>query len=681
MKHLLLLFVLLGLVLWHSIANASCSGSGTNYNCTSGSSPSEIQSAINNASNGAIITLASGNYSWNSWINFSNSKGASLICASEGTCNVAVSGTVLGMNGNCGGMNNYFYRISGFNFNGGSSYVIWFHAYNTGGCAMSNVRIDHNNFSGLSSDNTAIFFGDVNHPTDFFGVVDNNNLSNASSAVFSNMVASGNYILNLSGTRGTAKNMYFEKNTINISSMTNAGAGCMDSWGGASIVFRYNDVTNCLVASHGVTHSWGPINWEVYRNHFNVNAGAQSAFYDGYRLFHHQGSGELIVFDNIFSSYSGKNSDVIGLTHYRSAPPSVSVYQIAGQCNGSDPVDGNRPGQLGYPCYRQPGRDALGNLNPVYAFNNRWADTNALIPLTLEDPWGTSNPSIYDHIKADRDYYNQVSSFNGSTGMGSGLLANRPTTCATNTSENGGGVGYFATDVGAMGTLFRCSNVNEWTVQYSPYLYPHPLTSPSPTPTPTASPSPSPTVSPTPSASLSVSSISVQAGANITVVAQNPLPTSLDWIGLYAIGADDLAYLSWQYVGSSNVFSMPMIPNNYEFRLYQNNGYTLLAKSSVVTVQSAQDQQAPVVTISSPVNGSHVKKSSTITISANASDDVGITRVDFFVNGKLICTDTTSTYNCTWIVPKKPGASYNIEARGYDSSGNSGSNKISVIAQ
>jgi hypothetical protein len=119
----------------------------------------------------------------------------------------------------------------------------------------------------------------------------------------------------------------------------------------------------------------------------------------------------------------------------------------------------------------------------MYIWNNYWSDTRAKVAMNMED-LGGSPDYVPNHEQANRDYYNAVSAsaqssatapFTGATGMGFGTLANRPTSCTTNTNESGGGVGYFATDAGAQGTLYRCSATNTWTVQYSPYTYPHPL--------------------------------------------------------------------------------------------------------------------------------------------------------------------------------------------------------------
>ncbi len=66
------------LLAFSGVAHAACTGSGTSWNCTAGSSVSEVQSAINSASDGATIAFAAGNYSWGNGITLSNAKGVTL---------------------------------------------------------------------------------------------------------------------------------------------------------------------------------------------------------------------------------------------------------------------------------------------------------------------------------------------------------------------------------------------------------------------------------------------------------------------------------------------------------------------------------------------------------------------------------------------------------------------------
>ncbi len=478
--------VLLGLFAWSSQVEAACSGSGQSWSCSAGTTLSEVASALNSASDGATIVFASGSYSWSgSTANFAMNKAATLICVSAGSCNVNVAGTALGMNGNCSGTSTKLYRISGFVFSGGNQSVIWFNAYNAGPCTLHNIRIDHNTFTGQSDSVRILAFGDNSNNSYFYGVVDHNSVTNLRQVMLAEFY-SGSGATAPAGTRGTANNMFFEDNTIAITTMTNAGAGCMDSTGSPGVVWRYNTTTNCLLTAHGVTHGGGIVNFEIYGNQFIVNGGASSQWQGCERCFHHQGSGETIVFDNRFLAFAAKNQGAIAMTHYRSASPAVAGYGASlGHCNGSTSTDGNRPGQFGYPCKRQPGRDVNGVLQPMYAWNNRWSDTGGFIGMTVENPWGASNPGVQDHIAPNRDYYNAVSAsaqtsstspFNGTSGMGFGTLANRPTTCTTGAAADAGrgGVGYWATDEGR---LYRCSATNTWTVHYTPFAYPHPLQS------------------------------------------------------------------------------------------------------------------------------------------------------------------------------------------------------------
>jgi hypothetical protein len=98
-------------------------------------------------------------------------------------------------------------------------------------------------------------------------------------------------------------------------------------------------------------------------------------------------------------------------------------------------------------------------VEPAYAWGNTY---NNLQQLNLA--------SEYPTIQENRDFYNQNSNFNGSSGIGVGTLANRPSTCTE-------GVAYWATDQGSNGTLYQCTAPDTWTQYYQPYVYPHPLVS------------------------------------------------------------------------------------------------------------------------------------------------------------------------------------------------------------
>jgi len=73
---------------------------------------------------------------------------------------------------------------------------------------------------------------------------------------------------------------------------------------------------------------------------------------------------------------------------------------------------------------------------------------------------------------------------------------------------------------------------------------------------------------------------------------------------------------------------------------------------------------------------STVAKNTTITIQATASDDVGVTRVEFYVGSTLTCTDTTSPYTCSWKVPKGASQQFSLQARAYDARGNVGTSAV-----
>jgi glucose/arabinose dehydrogenase len=96
---------------------------------------------------------------------------------------------------------------------------------------------------------------------------------------------------------------------------------------------------------------------------------------------------------------------------------------------------------------------------------------------------------------------------------------------------------------------------------------------------------------------------------------------------------------------------------------------------------STGDNTPPTVSITSPANGSIVARKSTVTITASASDNVGVARVEFLVNGALQCTDVSAPYSCNWRVPAAPNKTHQIQARAFDQAGNSATAAVQVTSR
>jgi hypothetical protein len=62
--------------------------------------------------------------------------------------------------------------------------------------------------------------------------------------------------------------------------------------------------------------------------------------------------------------------------------------------------------------------------------------------------------------------------------------------------------------------------------------------------------------------------------------------------------------------------------------------------------------------------------SGTITLSASASDNVGVTKVEFYVDGALKGTDTTSAYSMTLDSTTLANGSHTLSAKAYDAAAN-----------
>jgi hypothetical protein len=85
----------------------------------------------------------------------------------------------------------------------------------------------------------------------------------------------------------------------------------------------------------------------------------------------------------------------------------------------------------------------------------------------------------------------------------------------------------------------------------------------------------------------------------------------------------------------------------------------------------ATDTQAPAASISAPVAGSTV--SGVVSVNVTASDNVGVSKVELWVNGKLLATDSAAPFGFSWDSKTTANGNATLEARAYDAAGNLGS--------
>ncbi len=82
------------------------------------------------------------------------------------------------------------------------------------------------------------------------------------------------------------------------------------------------------------------------------------------------------------------------------------------------------------------------------------------------------------------------------------------------------------------------------------------------------------------------------------------------------------------------------------------------------------DGVPPTATLTSPANGATV--SGTVTLSANASDDVGVAHVDFLLDGALLGNDASAPYTLAWNSSGTSNGTHVLSARAIDLAGNTG---------
>jgi len=178
--------------------------------------------------------------------------------------------------------------------------------------------------------------------------------------------------------------------------------------------------------------------------------------------------------------------------------------------------------------------------------------------------------------------------------------------------------------------------------------------------------------------------VSLSAPANGAFVTGTP--------AVSAVATDNIGISKVEFYIDNNVLLTTDTNSPYGFNwnstTVPDGAHTLYAiaqdtfglRTTSASVAITVDNTAPTVAITSPANGATVSRNTTVNINANASDNIGVVKVEFYVGTTLTCTDTAAPYTCAWQVPN-PKATFSLKATVYDVAGKTTTHSISVSSK
>ena len=146
------------------------------------------------------------------------------------------------------------------------------------------------------------------------------------------------------------------------------------------------------------------------------------------------------------------------------------------------------------------------------------------------------------------------------------------------------------------------------------------------------------------------------------------------WRGTIGGGVPAAPYATYSNQSSATVVET-LTSGTYYYYVHavQADGHDVWSAPMWITYQTgggSGDTTAPTVSITTPAAGATV--SATVSVDASASDNVGVTRVEFLLDGAVQATDTTAPYSWNWNTAASSNGAHVIVAKAYDAANNAG---------
>lgn len=167
--------------------------------------------------------------------------------------------------------------------------------------------------------------------------------------------------------------------------------------------------------------------------------------------------------------------------------------------------------------------------------------------------------------------------------------------------------------------------------------------------------------------------------------------TSCFKVGDSAISATDWTWVDYQDGNTASKIDMSLSGGNHTLKLIGLEPGVKLDKVLFVANKdctptgdggncaTSVDQTPPTVNVTAPTAGQTV--TGTVNVVADASDNSSVSKVDFYINGVKVTTDTQAPYEYSWNTANTRNGNALVMARAYDPWGNTSSATVQVNAQ
>ena len=182
-----------------------------------------------------------------------------------------------------------------------------------------------------------------------------------------------------------------------------------------------------------------------------------------------------------------------------------------------------------------------------------------------------------------------------------------------------------------------------------------------------------------PAVALAAPAVGATVNGVVTVVANATDPAKVAGVQFQLDGSN---------LGPAATGAGPSYSCTWNSKTVANGGHTLTAvasdtagntATSSIPVMVNNDTTPPVVTMNAPANG--VTVSGSVTVTANATDNVGVTAVQFQLDGANLGAPVTGagpTYSYSWSTTANANGAHKLTAVASDAAGNTASSGVSV---